>query len=152
MDIIGASDSARANLDAYLPNGTAAEKFSLHRVSEFLDEGAYSFESDTSSKVLDVSGGSMRDGAVVQLYASNGTLAQKWYVSKVAGLDNEYEITCIGSGKVLSLTDGGKLVQLASSGADSQRWHSTVHCLAARSLCKTRLQASISVLPALPRP
>ncbi|MFR3923756.1 MAG: RICIN domain-containing protein [Collinsella sp.] len=105
LDIAGASDSAQANLDAYLPNGTAAQKFSLHRVSEFLDEGAYSFESDTSSKVLDVSGGS-GDGAAVQLYASNGTLAQKWYVSKVAGLDNEYEIKCIGSGKVLSLTDG----------------------------------------------
>ena len=68
----------------------------------------------------------MKDGAAVQLYTSNGTLAQKWYVSKVAGLENEYEIKCIGSGKVLSLSDGGKLVQLISSGADSQRWHSTL--------------------------
>lgn len=126
LGIVGASDSAQANLDSYLPNGSAAQKFLLHRVSEFLDEGAYSFESDTNSKVLDVFGGSMKDGAAVQRYASNGTLAQKWYVSKVTGLDNEYEIKCIDSGKVLSLTDGGELVQLTSSGVDSQRWRSTL--------------------------
>lgn len=126
LDIVGASYSAKANLNAYLPNGSAAQKFSLHRVSEYLDEGAYSFESDMSSKVLDVASGSMKDGAAVQLYASNGMLAQKWYVSKVAGLDNEYEIKRIGSENVLSLTDGGKLVRLTSSGADSQRWHSTL--------------------------
>lgn len=47
-------------------------------------------------------------------------------MSKVAGLDNEYEIKCIGSGKVLSPTDGGKLIQLTPNGADSQRWHSTL--------------------------
>ena len=160
LDIAGASDSAQANLDAYLPNGTAAQKFSLHRVSEFLDEGAYSFESDTSSKVLDVSGGSMGDGAAVQLYASNGTLAQKWYVSKVAGLDNEYEIKCIGSGKVLSLTDGGQLVQLTSSGADSQRWQSTLsggkialqNAATGQYLCASGSSASLGMVdsPELP--
>lgn len=126
LDIAGASDSAQANLDAYLPNGSAAQKFSFHRVNEFLDEGVYSFESGTSSKVLDVVSGSMKGGTVVQLYASNGTFAQKWYVSKVVGLENEYEIKCISSGKVLSQTDGGKLAQLTSSGADFQRWHDTL--------------------------
>ncbi len=160
LDIVGASDSNQANLDAYLPNGTAAQKFSLHRVSEFLDEGAYSFESDTSSKVLNVSGGSMRDGAAVQLYASNGTFAQKWYVSKIAGLDNEYEIKCIGSGKVLSLTDGGKLVQLTSSGADSQRWRSTLsggkialqNAATGQYLCASGSSASLGMVdsPELP--
>ena len=126
LDIVGASDSVQANLDAYLPNGSAAQKFSLHRVTEFMNEGAFSFESTTASKVLDVAGGSMDDGAVIQLYKSNDTLAQKWYVSKVAGLDNTYEIECIGSAKVLTLTDEGKLVQLASNGTDSQRWHSAL--------------------------
>lgn len=126
MDIVGASDSANANLDAYLPNGSAAQKFTLHQVTDFLSEGAFSFESVTVSKVLDVAGGSMEDGAAVQLYASNDALAQKWYVSKISGLENTYEIECIGSSKVLSLTDDGKLVQQTSSGADSQRWHSAL--------------------------
>lgn len=126
LDIVGASDSVQANLDAYLPNGSAAQKFTLHQVTEFLSEGAFSFESATASKVLDVAGGSVEDGAPVQLYTSNDTLAQKWYVSKVAGLDNTFEIECIGSAKVLSLADDGKLVQQASSGADSQRWHSAL--------------------------
>lgn len=126
LDIVGASDSVQANLDAYLPNGSAAQKFTLHQVTEFLSEGAFSFESATASKVLDVAGGSVGDGAPVQLYTSNDTLAQKWYVSKVAGLDNTFEIECIGSAKVLSLADDGKLVQQTSSGADSQRWHSAL--------------------------
>lgn len=126
LDVAGASDNAQANLDVYLSNGSAAQKFSLHQVTEFLNEGAFSFESATASKVLDVAGGSMEDGAAVQLYTSNDTLAQKWYVSKVAGLDNTYEIECIGSAKVLSLTDEGKLVQLTANGSDSQRWHSAL--------------------------
>lgn len=126
LDIVGASDSVQANLDAYLPNGSAAQKFTLHQVTEFLSEGAFSFESATASKVLDVAGGSVEDGAPVQLYTSNDTLAQKWYVSKVAGLDNTFEIECIGSAKVFSLADDGKLVQQTSSGADSQRWHSAL--------------------------
>lgn len=126
LDIVGASDSVQANLDAYLPNGSAAQKFTLHQVTEFLSEGAFSFESATASKVLDVAGGSVEDGAPVQLYTSNDTLAQKWYVSKVAGLDNTFKIECIGSAKVLSLADDGKLVQQTSSGADSQRWHSAL--------------------------
>ena len=126
LDVVGASDSAQANLDAYLPNGSSAQKFSLHQVTEFLSEGAFTFESTTTLKVLDVSGGSMEDDASVQLYASNDTLAQKWYVSKVSGLENTYEIECIGSAKVLSLTDEGKLVQLTANGVDSQRWHSAL--------------------------
>ena len=160
LDIVGASDSVQANLDAYLPNGSAAQKFSLHRVSEFLDEGAFSFESATSSKVLDVAGGSMEDGATVQLYMSNGTLAQKWYVSKVAGLENEYEIKCIGSGKVLSLTDGGELVQLTSSGADSQRWHTTLsggkialqNVASGQYLCASGSSASLGMVDSLELP
>lgn len=126
LDVVGASDSAQANLDAYLPNGSSAQKFSLHQVTEFLSEGAFTFESTTALKVLDVSGGSMEDDASVQLYASNDTLAQKWYVSKVSGLDNTYEIECIGSAKALSLTDEGGLVQLTANGVDSQRWHSAL--------------------------
>lgn len=126
LDVVGTSDSAQANLDAYLPNGSSAQKFSLHQVTEFLSEGAFTFESTTALKVLDVSGGSMEDDASVQLFASNDTLAQKWYVSKVSGLENTYEIECIGSAKVLSLTDDGKLVQLTANGVDSQRWHSAL--------------------------
>ena len=102
----------------------------------------------------------MKDDAAVQLYASNGTLVQKWYVSKVAGLDNEYEIKCIGSGKVLSLTDGGKLVQLTSSGADSQRWRSILsggkialqNAATGQYLCASGSSASLGMVdsPELP--
>lgn len=126
LNVANGSDSAHANINVSLSNGTAAQKFSLHQVTEFLSEGATSFESTTASKVLDVVGGSMENGAAIQLYTPNDTLAQKWYVSKVPGLDNTYEIECIGSAKVLSLTDEGKLVQLTANGTDSQRWHSAL--------------------------
>ena len=126
LNIANGSDSARANVNGSLSNGAAAQKFTLHQATEFLSEGASTFESTTASKVLDVASGSTEDGAAIQLYAANDTLAQKWYVSKVAGLENTYEIECIGSAKVLSLTDEGKLVQLTSNGADSQRWHSAL--------------------------
>lgn len=126
LNIANGSDSAQVNVNVSLSNGAAAQKFTLNQVTDFLSEGASAFESATASKVLDVAGGSMEDGAAVQLYTSNDTLAQKWYVSKVADLDNTYEIECIGSAKVLSLTDEGKLVQLTANGTDSQRWHSAL--------------------------
>lgn len=100
-------DAAQAYLDAYLSNGTVAQKQLPHQANEFLDEGTFSFESDTSSKVLDVVGGSMNDGAAVQIYTSNGLRAQKRYLSKITGLQTEYEIKRVGSRKVFSLTDGG---------------------------------------------
>lgn len=124
LDIVGGSDSNGTNLDAYLPNGTVAQKFSLKPVSEFIAPGAYSIKSAVSQKVLDVAGGSTADGAAVQLYDSNGTLAQKWYVSKVDGVQNTFEIECIGSGKLLSVNESGALVQTANNGSDAQRWHS----------------------------
>lgn len=51
-----AFDVTQACLDAYLPNGTAAQKYLSHRVNESLDEDAFSFESYTNSKALDVPG------------------------------------------------------------------------------------------------
>lgn len=41
LDIVGASDSANANLDAYLPNGSAAQKFTLHQVTDFFERGCF---------------------------------------------------------------------------------------------------------------
>ncbi len=79
LDVVGASDSAQANLDAYLPNGSSAQKFSLHQV------GAFTFESTTALKVLDVSGDPWRTTLRFSYMQSNDTLAQKWYVSKVSG-------------------------------------------------------------------
>lgn len=70
----------------------------------------------------------MKDGAAVQLYASNGIRSQKRYLSNITVLQTEYEIKCIGSRKVFSLTDGGEQVELTSSGADSQRWRSALSC------------------------
>ena len=160
LNIANGSDSARANVNGSLSNGAAAQKFTLHQATEFLSEGASTFESTTASKVLDVASGSTEDGAAIQLYAANDTLAQKWYVSKVAGLDNTYEIECIGSAKVLSLTDEGKLVQLTSSGADSQRWHSALsggkmalqNAATGQYLCASGSSATLGMVDSLELP
>lgn len=126
LDIAGGADANGANLEVYEPNGSNAQKFSINQVTEFLTEGAFTISSSTVSKVLDVVSGSTKDGAAVQFYDSNDTLAQKWYVSKVAGQDNTYEIECIGSAKVLTETADGKIVQQTATESLSQRWHSVL--------------------------
>ena len=83
LDIAGGADTNGANLEVYEPNGSNAQKFSLNQVTDFLTEGAFTISSSIVSKVLDVASGSRKDGATVQLYDSNDTVAQKWYVSKV---------------------------------------------------------------------
>ena len=124
LDIAGGSDSNGANVQVYDSNGSNGQKFALDEVTEFISDGAYEISSATVSKVLDVAGGSTKDGASVQLYDPNDTLAQKWFVNKVVGQSNTYELECIGSAKVLTEAGDGSLVQQTASGASSQRWHS----------------------------
>lgn len=111
------------------PMESPLKKYLPHRVNEFLNEGAFSFESDTSSKVLDVVDGSMKNGYCGPAIHIKCMRSQKRYLSKITGLQTEYEIKCIGFRKVFSLTDG-ELVQLTSSGADFSG--GVAHCLAAR--------------------
>ena len=96
------------------------------RVNRVLEDGAYTIASSIdSSMVLDVSGASKDDGANVQLYASNGTTAQKFRITY--GEDGYYTIICLASGKALDVegasdVSGANVQQWRENGSDAQKW------------------------------
>lgn len=93
---------------------------------EAVPAGTYYITSSLGrGKVVEVAGGSLQDGANVQLYASNGTPTQRWVVS----YDDEGYATIVneGSGKALDVAGGvaaagTNVQQYAASGSRAQRW------------------------------
>jgi GH25 family lysozyme M1 (1,4-beta-N-acetylmuramidase) len=127
-------------LQIYDGNGSAAQKWWLapvktswqytddlaaaHR-SEIAD-GVYSFGSkNRSSQVLDVSGGSLSNGARVQLYGRNGSGAQSWRVSHDSA--GYVTLTNTQSGKALDIPGalskaGVTLQQYQPNDTRAQKW------------------------------
>lgn len=126
IDIKGASTSAGAAVQIWTSNGSKAQRFVLARYTNVMnavkngktaDAGVVSFAvSKNSAKVIDVAGGSMNEGANVQLYGSNKSLAQKYQLSYVG--NGLYTIKNLKSGLYLSVKDNasstGSNVQLES--------------------------------------
>jgi uncharacterized repeat protein (TIGR02543 family) len=78
------------------------------------------------SRVFDVAGGSITNGARIQLYNSNATAAQRFCFEKVINT-NYYLIKNVKSGKVLDVANGkafnGAVIQqYVSNGTAAQRW------------------------------
>ena len=78
-----------------------------------------------SSTRLDVAGASTSDGANVQVYASNGTKAQRWAISSDG--DGWFAILSRNSGKALdvdgaSTLDGANVWQYSGNNTNAQRW------------------------------
>lgn len=135
LDVSGGSHENGANVQQYASNGTLAQKWRLVPVSssdsedgqpDRLAEGVYRISSAIDRRyVLDVAGGSRADGANVQVYAWNGTDAQRWRV--IEAEDGLYRIESIVSGKALDVSggswaDGANIQQYAWNGTDAQLW------------------------------
>lgn len=121
VDVSGGTPKNGANIQGYAPNGSIAQNFKLVEVSDLLQEGVVSLYSALSStKVVDVTSGSMESGANVQIYSTNGSLAQKWNVTKVG--DNTYTLQSIRSGMNLAVGGNGNVYQESPSGAANQQW------------------------------
>lgn len=93
---------------------------------QVIEDGVYIIKSATDSNyALDVSWGSIENGANIQLYSVNNTDAQKF---KVKYLENGYyEIESLKSGKVLDVANAGKtsgtnLWQYEKNNTDAQKW------------------------------
>ncbi len=93
-----------------------------------IKEGVYTIKSALdNNKVIDVYNGNTVDQTNVQLYSSNGTVSQKWYVKPIE--DGYYEITTmLDNSKSLDVAGGGKTsgtnVQIYSSNnTDAQKWY-----------------------------
>ena len=117
LDVKGGSMDNRAAIQVYRRNHTAAQQWKLEGIAPAVADGVYSVQSPVDNKfVLDVSGGSMGNGAKAQLWTSNGTMAQKWqftYDEKTG----YYSIVSVNSGKVLDIPNG-----TAASGVVLQQW------------------------------
>lgn len=123
LDVSGGSSASGANLDAYASNGTAAQRFSITKQVNLVNEGLYTVAAaGNESMVLDVAGASQDDGANVQLYGSNGSFAQKWYVTRVPGRDNTYALEVVASSKRLAVDGSGNVVQRGTASDPSQWW------------------------------
>ena len=141
VDIPGGNAVQQAQLQLYSPNGTVAQQWLVakapltlrERLNETaakhrqdLPDGTYTFGSklNTSMK-MDVSGASRSNYGKVQIWAGNGTNAQKW---KVTHDSNGYvTLTSVNSGKVLDVNggvsaSGTNVQQYDSNGTYAQKW------------------------------
>ena len=141
VDIPGGNAVQQAQLQLYSPNGIVAQQWLVakapltlrERLNETaakhrqdLPDGTYTFGSrlNTSMK-MDVSGASRSNYGNVQIWAGNGTNAQKW---KVTHDSNGYAtLTSVNSGKVLDVNggvsaSGTNVQQYDSNGTYAQKW------------------------------
>ena len=109
LDVSGGKLANGSNVQGFRGNGTAAQTFRLASINPLLDKTIYSIHSFADfNKVLDISNGSHSSGASVQLYQSNGTLAQRYEL--VANSDGTYRIRTAASGGWLTSDAGGSKV------------------------------------------
>lgn len=116
-----------SNVEAQARQDATYSTFALSAQEDLLSEGIFTVASKgDGSKVLDVAGASAADGANVQIWDDNGSLAQKWQVKRVAGQANTYTLQSLCSGKQLAADAGGNVAQHAADGSDAQAWRADV--------------------------
>lgn len=124
LDVSGGSVSNGANVQIWTANGSAAQRFividahpHVEAGSQTVADGMYQINSvSDSSKCLDVTGGSVSNGARIQTYATNGTMAQCFKLSYDSAT-GFYSIRSAKSTKGLDL-DSGDIFP----GAKIQQW------------------------------
>lgn len=114
----------RVGIYTYNPNGTGYVDVDSVQYT-IAPPRSYKCVSARSGKVVDVSGGSMADGAAVIQWRDTGAANQQWMFQST--VDGYHTITCVRSGKVLdvagsSLADGARVVQASADGRASQQW------------------------------
>lgn len=125
LDLSGANTNTGTVVQLYSSNSTAAQAWRLLSAA-LVDDGWYILvDRDANGAVLDVAGASGASGTRVQLYGSNGTGAQKWYVRSLG--NDIYELTAFVSSKKLdvlnaSAFNGAKIQQWDGNGSAAQKW------------------------------
>ncbi len=124
LDVSGGSVSNGANVQIWTANGSAAQRFiaidanpHFAAGTQSVADGMYQINSvSDSSKCIDVTGGSVSNGARIQTYATNGTIAQCFKLSYDSAT-GFYSIRSAKSTKGLDL-DSGDIFP----GAKIQQW------------------------------
>ncbi|MGL1903778.1 MAG: RICIN domain-containing protein, partial [Fibrobacterales bacterium] len=107
-------------------NGSTFQEWELIDAStrDQVKTGTYYISNNHNQKCLDVAGAASWSGANIQIYACNYSEAQIWNVKRL--WDGVFEIKNRGSGKVLSIQNGGygsNIEQYGTSASiNSQRW------------------------------
>lgn len=84
LDVNSAKTTNGTNIQIYYNNGTNAQKFKFTKLEEkTIESGTYSIASSLdNTKVLDITSANSNNNTNIQLYESNNTNAQKWYITK----------------------------------------------------------------------
>ena len=123
LDVHGGVAANSRNINAYAPNDSAAQRFFLERCDALMPEGVFELQSALSgSLVADVASCSAASGANVQIYARNGSPAQKWDVRLASADVGSYTLQSIGSGLYLAVDGTGNVCQLPKSVGDRALW------------------------------
>ena len=127
LDVKWAEYSNYTNVWGYTFDRSAAQRWSLTKVdglTDYLtDGGIYVVHSAAdANSVFDIESASSQDGAKLQVYASNGTLAQRFQIEIIG--NNEFRIRTAASGGWLTVSDGNMVVQ-SGKGDDGARPENT---------------------------
>lgn len=132
LDVYGGKTANGTNVQIYTSNNSDAQRFSLVHdatleescaAGKTIGEGIYTFASVLApTRVMDIVSGSKANGANVQVYSANGTLAQKFELSYIG--NGLYTIRSAVSGKVLDVA-GANVQQYQSNENRAQAWYFT---------------------------
>ena len=102
IDVSNGSTANGANVQIYVSNMSAAQKWKVTRVA---GSDYYTIGLDGTNKVLDIAWGEVRDRANVHIYQSNGTDAQLWKFIKRG--DSLMLVSKLRPDLVMDLANGG---------------------------------------------
>ena len=111
LDVTGAGKTSGTRVQVYTPNGTDAQKWKAVPVSDVYkpvySTPVYLVPKCAQNLVLDIYGADDSDGAVVQLWKKNGTLAQQWNMLDL-GDGVITLVTNLGIHRAVDVVGGGK--------------------------------------------
>lgn len=125
-DVTNGKSAVGTNVESYIFDNTNAQKWSL-RAGQSIPDGIYTITSSISqAKALDIFDGSSRNGANIQIWNHNKTIAQKWQLH-YNSTTGDYTIINPVNQKALDIYDArmsnGTNIQLfASNQTCAQRW------------------------------
>lgn len=133
LDVSYGSTSNGTNIGLWGVNDTAAQLFKFYTLSpkalsgtKTISDGYYEIVNASSGLVLDISNASFADGANVQVWGNNSTIAQEYCVTYDAA-SGCYTLVCLASGKAIDLCFGNvvptaNVQQWEANGTDAQLW------------------------------
>ena len=131
LDVNGANNSNGTNVQVYEGNGSKAQQFKFEKYEPLqgkktIEEGTYKINTCIdSNKYVDVSGGSNKNEANIQIWEKSNVEQQKYEITYLN--NGYYKITALHSGKVLDVQGAGKsngtnVWQYEWNGSDAQQW------------------------------